>query len=436
TSAAQPRPPPGTMSFGSADAAVGSARRAEPRGRPWPSSALAAPRRSDTIEPSAAPAPAATASVVPQSATSPSAARMRAAVSAIAASSAYAVRGQKKPRRPSPLRRGTTWTCRCGTLWLTLLLIATNVPSAPIAASTALLRRCARRKSGPISSAGSSASVPTCWRGISSTWPRNTGRWSRKATQQPSSSTACTGTSPAATRQKAQAAVTRRSGRAARPGRRPDGRADRRNGRSLGPRQGAPPTAGPTSWLQAPLVQRDDLVGAGDAGVVLRGAGLEGVAGHLGGGGQEPGAVDDLAQAGDVQVGRELLERPGQLLLRAQAHRHGDVAVAIGRGGEGPGGDRGEEHRVGEAVGDVEMRPDRAGHAVDERHGGVAEGDPGVQRAEQRRGARLQIAAVAEGGEQRGVELADRAEREQVGGRLAALAHVRLDRVRERVDAR
>ena len=47
------------------------------------------------------------------------------------------VRGQKKPRRPSPLGRGTTCTWRWATLWLTMLLIATNVPSAPSASGTA-----------------------------------------------------------------------------------------------------------------------------------------------------------------------------------------------------------------------------------------------------------------------------------------------------------
>ena len=43
-----------------------------------------------------------------------SAARSRSAYSAGLASSAYFVRGQKKPRRPSPLVRGTTCRCRCG----------------------------------------------------------------------------------------------------------------------------------------------------------------------------------------------------------------------------------------------------------------------------------------------------------------------------------
>ena len=41
------------------------------------------------------------------------------------------MRGQKKPRRPSPLVRGTTCTCRCGTDCDTTLLTATNEPCAP-----------------------------------------------------------------------------------------------------------------------------------------------------------------------------------------------------------------------------------------------------------------------------------------------------------------
>ena len=50
---------------------------------------------------------------------------------AAASPSPYLVRGQKKPRSPSPLVRGTTWRWRCGTDWLTVLLIATNDPCAP-----------------------------------------------------------------------------------------------------------------------------------------------------------------------------------------------------------------------------------------------------------------------------------------------------------------
>ena len=49
----------------------------------------------------------------------------------------YFVRGQKKPRSPSPLVRGTTCTWRWATLWLTTLLLATNVPCAPSASGNA-----------------------------------------------------------------------------------------------------------------------------------------------------------------------------------------------------------------------------------------------------------------------------------------------------------
>ena len=65
------------------------------------------------------------------------AAAIRRRTSSISAGPAYRPRGQKKPRRPSPRRRGTTCAWRCGTLWLTRLLTATKEPSAPSAASTA-----------------------------------------------------------------------------------------------------------------------------------------------------------------------------------------------------------------------------------------------------------------------------------------------------------
>src|SRR5438128_1039480 len=60
---------------------------------------------------------------------------MRAAVSAMAVSLSYFWRGQKKPRSPSLRLRGTTWTCRCGTLWLTTLLLATKLPSPSLASA-------------------------------------------------------------------------------------------------------------------------------------------------------------------------------------------------------------------------------------------------------------------------------------------------------------
>ena len=45
-----------------------------------------------------------------------SAAAIRAAQASRSSVSAYLVRGQKKPRSPSPLVRGTTWQCRWGTV--------------------------------------------------------------------------------------------------------------------------------------------------------------------------------------------------------------------------------------------------------------------------------------------------------------------------------
>src|SRR5262249_8675155 len=67
----------------------------------------------------------------------PTAFRTVAAPSLICFSDSYLVRGQKKPRRPSLRWRGTTWTWRWGTLWLTTLLRATNEPGFPIASGTA-----------------------------------------------------------------------------------------------------------------------------------------------------------------------------------------------------------------------------------------------------------------------------------------------------------
>ena len=64
---------------------------------------------------------------------------------------AVAVRGQKNPRSPSPFVRGTTWTWRWATLWLTTLLLATNVPCAPSADGIAAATRCTRSKNGPTS---------------------------------------------------------------------------------------------------------------------------------------------------------------------------------------------------------------------------------------------------------------------------------------------
>ena len=71
---------------------------------------------------------------------------------AAASPAAYRERGQKNPRSPSPLVRGTTCTWRWATLWLTTLLLATNVPWAPRASGTAAAIRWTRSKNGPTSS--------------------------------------------------------------------------------------------------------------------------------------------------------------------------------------------------------------------------------------------------------------------------------------------
>ena len=61
----------------------------------------------------------------------------------------YFVRGQKKPRSPSPSVRGTTCMWRCATLWLTTLFMATNVPLASSAAGNAAATVCTAAKNGP-----------------------------------------------------------------------------------------------------------------------------------------------------------------------------------------------------------------------------------------------------------------------------------------------
>ena len=110
----------------------------------------------------------------------------------------YFRRGQKNPRSPSPRWRGTTCTCRCGTLWLTRLFMATNEPSAPSPRSTAAAMRCGMcRMSGPTSSGGRSRKVSTWTRGTTRTCPGNTGRWSRKPRATSSSSTTSAGSVPA-----------------------------------------------------------------------------------------------------------------------------------------------------------------------------------------------------------------------------------------------
>src|SRR5690606_29411672 len=83
----------------------------------------------------------------------------RVAYSAASASESHFWRGQKKPRSPPFRFRGTTWTCRGGTLWLTRLFSATNEPAAPSTDSIADASRCACPKNGPSDSPGRSVSV-------------------------------------------------------------------------------------------------------------------------------------------------------------------------------------------------------------------------------------------------------------------------------------
>src|SRR4051812_30183456 len=136
------------------------------------------------------------------------AAASRAAYSADSAPDAYAVRGQKKPRRPSPLVRGTTCTCRCGTDWETRLLTATKVPPAPSPSRTATVIRWTAAKNGPSRSGGNSSRVSACSRGATSTCPLKTGRMSRKAPDTSSDATPKDGTSPAAMAQKRHSVTT------------------------------------------------------------------------------------------------------------------------------------------------------------------------------------------------------------------------------------
>src|SRR5262245_56679570 len=132
---------------------------------------------------------------------------MAAATFAASSSDGYFVRGQKNPFSPSPLVRGTTCVCRCGTLWLTTLLSATNEPCAPIASRTATLIAWSRAKYGPTSAAGRSARVTIWVRGTTSTCPGNSGRMSRNAATRSSAYTMAAGRSPAAISQNRHAAM-------------------------------------------------------------------------------------------------------------------------------------------------------------------------------------------------------------------------------------
>ena len=84
----------------------------------------------------------------------PNAPAMRAAYPSRSASDSYVVLGQKKPRSPSPFRRGTTCTCRWGTLCEILLFSAMKVPCACRPVSTARGSRCTAVQNGPTLPAG------------------------------------------------------------------------------------------------------------------------------------------------------------------------------------------------------------------------------------------------------------------------------------------
>ena len=112
---------------------------------------------------------------------------------------------RQEPFSPSPFFRGTTCTWRCGTLWLTRLFIATNVPSAASAASTARATRWTLAKSG---ATRFRREVPERRRRDRAA-RRARGRGtrdarSRKATTRSSSSTRCAGASPRVIAQKGQ----------------------------------------------------------------------------------------------------------------------------------------------------------------------------------------------------------------------------------------
>ena len=121
--------------------------------------------------------------------------------SSASSSEAYFVRGQKKPRRPSPLVRGTTWACRCGTDCDTWLFIATNVPPAPSPVSTATASRWTKPKKGASDVGGQVGQHHRrACRGTTSTCPLNTGRMSRNATRRSVEATRNAGTEPATMR--------------------------------------------------------------------------------------------------------------------------------------------------------------------------------------------------------------------------------------------
>ena len=113
------------------------------------------------------------------------------ATAAIRFSPLYLVRGQKKPRSPSLGLRGTTWTWRWGTLWLTTLLSATNEPGLSIAAGRPARAAGVRKKSGRRARRGGRRGSRSARAVTNSEWPGNSGRLSRNAIVCPSSKTTC-----------------------------------------------------------------------------------------------------------------------------------------------------------------------------------------------------------------------------------------------------
>ena len=94
-------------------------------------------------------------------------------------------------------RRGTTWTWRWATLWLTTLLLATNVPSASSATGSTPATCCTRSKNGPTSAAEVGAGSRRGDAAPPARVPANSGAWSRKATTSSSRNTISASTAPA-----------------------------------------------------------------------------------------------------------------------------------------------------------------------------------------------------------------------------------------------
>ena len=67
---------------------------------------------------------------------------------------------------------------------------------------------------------------------------------------------------------------------------------------------------------------------------------------------------------------------------------------------------------------DVEQRADRPAHAMDDRHRGIVEGDPGFQRCQRHLDPRFLVVAVLIGFRQVVEDPFDGTEREGIGKRL------------------